>query len=760
MALKFASPFPLFSPTAAPSPRRPPSSSEVRFSRWNNANAEPFVRRRRQQKEIEDDIRRNRRHQSASRIAEDADDEDGGLDFPHQSPADFRSRGTPSSPSARSIPGRASKYSKPPVNSRDARHPAFRRTYRARIPPQVDGESGITVGENGIAYRIGGAPFEFQYSYTETPKVKPLALREAPFLPFGPTTTPRPWTGRAPLPPSKKKLPEFDSFHLPPPGKKGVKSIQSPGPFVAGSGPKYHAASREEILGEPLTEEEVKDLIKGCMKTRRQLNMGRDGLTHNMLDNIHAHWKRRRVCKIRCLGVSTVDMDNVRQQLEEKTGGKIIYSRGGVIFLFRGRNYNYRTRPRFPLMLWKPVTPVYPRLVQRVPEGLTLEEATEMRKRGRQLLPICKLGKNGVYNKLVYHVREAFEACELVRINCTGMNPSDYKKIGAKLKDLVPCVLLSFEHEHILMWRGKDWKSTLPAIKDNGNEATELSSTDLTTTSGTNNSSFSKEMFDVRATVSPFEEPSISESTKAEDLDAHLEVMETACISNSEGTDDLLRETTSSLEKITNTTSGFSNHQDPNTTFLDTSSSGSGYHAELREDENQQLSYPVEDEDSAVIVGSATHDGGDASTRLDSTEVNFGMEMEENNCLLEQKPWLEGVTFLLRQAVDDGSALILDDDASSDANIVYQSSVEFAKTAPPGPIFRHRTKKATQQAAEQGKDQGIEQIEEVEVVANSNRKREGRSSSRSQRRDNLPEILLDVVPHGSLGVDELAKLLS
>lgn len=43
-------------------------------------------------------------------------------------------------------------------------------------------------------------------------------------------------------------------------------------------------------------------------------------------------------------------------------------------------------------------------------------------------------GKNGVYNKLVYHVREAFEACELVRINCTGMNPSDYKKIGAKLK--------------------------------------------------------------------------------------------------------------------------------------------------------------------------------------------------------------------------------------------------------------------------------------------------------------------------------------
>lgn len=43
---------------------------------------------------------------------------------------------------------------------------------------------------------------------------------------------------------------------------------------------------------------------------------GRDGLTHNMLDNIHAHWKRRRVCKIKCKGVCTVDMDNVKEQLE------------------------------------------------------------------------------------------------------------------------------------------------------------------------------------------------------------------------------------------------------------------------------------------------------------------------------------------------------------------------------------------------------------------------------------------------------------
>ena len=48
------------------------------------------------------------------------------------------------------------------------------------------------------------------------------------------------------------------------------------------------------------------------------------------------------------------------------------------------------------------------------------------------LLPCT--GKNGVYDNLVNMVREAFEECELVRINCQGMNGSDYRKIGAKLK--------------------------------------------------------------------------------------------------------------------------------------------------------------------------------------------------------------------------------------------------------------------------------------------------------------------------------------
>lgn len=43
-----------------------------------------------------------------------------------------------------------------------------------------------------------------------------------------------------------------------------------------------------------------------------------------------------------------------------------------------------------------------------------------------------------MYCDLVKNVKEAFEVCDLVRINCKGMNTSDFKKIGAKLK--VGCI--------------------------------------------------------------------------------------------------------------------------------------------------------------------------------------------------------------------------------------------------------------------------------------------------------------------------------
>lgn len=91
-------------------------------------------------------------------------------------------------------------------------------------------------------------------------------------------------------------------------------------------------------------------------------------------------------------------------------------------------------------MLWKPVTPVYPRLVQRVPEGLTLEEATEMRKRGRQLTPICKLGNHFFIHLLQFVHFSSY--CGLVSGMMVSLSFSVFKHLLPECP--MPCRFLIF----------------------------------------------------------------------------------------------------------------------------------------------------------------------------------------------------------------------------------------------------------------------------------------------------------------------------
>lgn len=78
---------------------------------------------------------------------------------------------------------------------------------------------------------------------------------------------------------------------------------------------------------------------------------------------------------------------------QDKTFGKIINRHGGVLVLYRGRNYHPKKRPVIPLMLWKPQEPVYPRLIKTTIDGLTIEETKELRKRGLAMPALTKLGK-------------------------------------------------------------------------------------------------------------------------------------------------------------------------------------------------------------------------------------------------------------------------------------------------------------------------------------------------------------------------------
>lgn len=57
-------------------------------------------------------------------------------------------------------------------------------------------------------------------------------------------------------------------------------------------------------------------------------------MTHNMLDDIHNHWKRAEAVRIKCLGVPTLGMDNVCLHLEVVNCDATLFCIKHVVNLF------------------------------------------------------------------------------------------------------------------------------------------------------------------------------------------------------------------------------------------------------------------------------------------------------------------------------------------------------------------------------------------------------------------------------------------
>lgn len=139
----------------------------------------------------------------------------------------------------------------------------------------AEGDRSIVVGDNGLSYKLPGAPFEFQFSYSEVPKAKPLAMREPAFLPFAPPTMPRPWTGKAPMKKSKRKIKLFEPLVTPENRRKEEEEMKHFEMLKAYELGKYTIRSRKEVLGKPLTRQEIRELLKPCISSNRQVNLGR-----------------------------------------------------------------------------------------------------------------------------------------------------------------------------------------------------------------------------------------------------------------------------------------------------------------------------------------------------------------------------------------------------------------------------------------------------------------------------------------------------
>ncbi|GLU02012.1 hypothetical protein SLE2022_192850 [Rubroshorea leprosula] len=90
-----------------------------------------------------------------------------------------------------------------------------------------------------------------------------------------------------------------------------------------------------------LPEEELKRLSILGMGMKKNLKIGKAGITEGIMNGIHERWRRSEVVKIVCEDISKMNMKRTHDLLERKTGGLVVWRSGSKIVLYRGVNYKY-----------------------------------------------------------------------------------------------------------------------------------------------------------------------------------------------------------------------------------------------------------------------------------------------------------------------------------------------------------------------------------------------------------------------------------
>lgn len=255
-------------------------------------------------------------------------------------------------------------------------------------------------------------------------------------------------------------------------------------------------------------------------------------------------------------------------------------------------------------------------------------------------------------------------------------------------------MLVSFEQEHILIWRGKDWKSALFNPEVNQHKTTE-SATDST--------------FSIAAPLSESHE-----STS-------ISPLATAPLSES--------------------------HES-------TSISSTATEILIMEDENTSA------EENAHEIPTMESRSGSETLLANTDRTKDESTPRKGEDLLLKEACMKGVMVLLNQAVESGSAVVLDN-TSLDADTVYRRAVDLAKANPSGPVFRHRPRKKKVEAVQKDEKETLEIEEEEENARVLEKRGSDVKRFRNERMKEVRDDYLDnKVPQGTLRVDELAKLLA
>lgn len=305
----------------------------------------------------------------------------------------------------------------------------------------------------------------------------------------------------------------------------------------------------------------------------------------------------------------------------------------------------------------------------------------------------------------------------------------------------MPCVLISFEFEHILLWRGPEWKSSLLTLEDNtiGSEKGKAASA-----SGMPESvELSPPFINLNSSFNGLDQDMASASIPAGSEEGIHENHQ--CATNTIKPEDIqtsefqtvLKESTSSMDS------------ESKKDFSDTFS------------ENDEV---AAEEDTLESVGDTKNMSESTSTPHDKipkpSKSSFPME---------------AVNLLWQQALEQGTALLLED-TPLNADIIHARAVAFSQSAPPGPLFYFFPRRAPYKKSERQEDANEipqkfepitleDEVKEVKPIklplpTPPPKRASGRMIVRSQINKEVFKEDPIRVARGTLGVDELAKLLA
>lgn len=295
------------------------------------------------------------------------------------------------------------------------------------------------------------------------------------------------------------------------------------------------------------------------------------------------------------------------------------------------------------------------------------------------------------------------------------------------------------------MWRGRNWKSSLPDLGDDQKEANKI---DI------DNENYNTQESEALGVSAPILQNNNTDHASNLSHDTSCEVEVPCPTKNSKQSMTVLAEASLTKDYDAETTNVATNSDGEPNPYRSispvTTISHDGCHIECPSKAMNDRHGTVDIMDDKSVTDSL-------STSISRSGAMLGDSGTTDVSLLPRSaaPCMKGISLLLEQAIELGSALVLDKDLL-DADNIYRTTVSFAKSAPPGPVFmKHRKDAAVVQKSDKQEAPTIETRETTTITTKGKREK----SPRIRRKEDF-ERFMNLVPHGTLGVDELAKLLT